>query len=107
MRLKIAPFPIGTRIGVVHGADVASAVCSALAQGELTRGKVYNLQGHTVSLWDLSSAYRRAGGSSPWLRLPVPFPYLLRFDDSLARRELGFAPRALASILEEWLSAAP
>jgi nucleoside-diphosphate-sugar epimerase len=105
MRMKVAPLPIGTRIGVVHGADVADAVRRALEQPELTRGKVYNLQGHTISLWDLSSAYLRAGGPSPWLRIPVPFPYLLRFDDSLARRELGFAPRELSSILREWLGA--
>jgi hypothetical protein len=39
------------------------------------------------------------------LRIPVPFPYLLRFDDSLARRELGFAPRELSSIVREWLGA--
>jgi nucleoside-diphosphate-sugar epimerase len=104
MRLKIAPLPVGTRIGVVHGADVAEAICSALERPDLTRGKVYNLQGNTVSLWDLSSAYKRAGGPSPWLRLPLPFPYLLRFDDSLARRELDFAPRELASILDEWLA---
>jgi nucleoside-diphosphate-sugar epimerase len=104
MRLWVAPLPIGTRIGVVHGADVASAVCSALEKPELTRGKVYNLQGHTISLWDLSSAYQRAGGPRPWLRVPLPFPYLLRFDDSLARRELDFVPRPLVSIVGEWLS---
>jgi 2-alkyl-3-oxoalkanoate reductase len=104
MRLWVAPLPIGTRIGVVHGADVANAVCSALEKPELTRGKVYNLQGHTVSLWDLSSAYQQAGGSRPFLRLPLPFPYLLRFDDSLARRELDFVPRPLVNIVGEWLS---
>ena len=92
MRLKIVPLPIGTRIGVVHGADVANAVCSALANPQVSRGKVYNLQGQTVSLWDLSSAYKRAGGPSPWLRIPLLFPYFLRFDDSLARRELKFFP---------------
>lgn len=106
MGLKIAPFPVGTRIGVVHGADVAEAVCSALERPDVARNKVYNLQGHTVSLWDLSSAYKRAGGASPWLRIPLPFPYLLRFDDSLARRELSFSPRELAIILDEWLAAA-
>jgi nucleoside-diphosphate-sugar epimerase len=103
-RLPLAPFPVLTRIGVVHGADVADAVCSALVRPEVAVGKVYNLQGNTVSLWALGSLLRRLRGTGPWLRIPVPFPYLLRFDDDLARRELAFAPRAVDAIVREWVS---
>src|SRR5689334_2738601 len=50
MRIRLTPFPVLTRIGVVHGADVASAVCNALSRPDVALGKVYNLQGNTVSL---------------------------------------------------------
>jgi nucleoside-diphosphate-sugar epimerase len=103
LRLKIAPFPVLTRIGVVHGADVADAVCTALAQPNIAIGKVYNLQGNTVSLWALGAALARVRGAGPWLRIPVPLPYLLRFNDDLARRELAFTPRAVDDILREWV----
>jgi nucleoside-diphosphate-sugar epimerase len=102
-RLKVAPFPVLTRIGVVHGADVADAVCSALAQPQVAIGKVYNLQGNTISLWSLGATLARVRGAGPWLRIPVPLPYLLRFNDDLARRELAFAPRAVEAILREWV----
>jgi dihydroflavonol-4-reductase len=103
-RLRLAPFPVLTRIGVVHGADVAEAVCSALARPEVAVGKVYNLQGNTISLWALGSTLQRLRGGT-WLRIPIPFPYLLRFDDDLARRELAFAPRAVEAIVREWVTA--
>lgn len=106
MRLKIAPFPVFTQIGVVHAADVAEAVCSALAQPAVSAGKVYNLQGNTVSLWELAEHWRRTAGHGPWLRVPIPAPYLLRFDDTLARRELAFAPRGAEAIVREWLGRA-
>lgn len=102
LRLRLTPFPVLTRIGVVHGADVASAVCSALSRPDVAIGKVYNLQGNTVSLWQLGSAAQRHQRRGPWLRIPVPFPYLLRFDDDLARRELDFTPRGVDDILREW-----
>jgi nucleoside-diphosphate-sugar epimerase len=105
MRFKVVPFPVLTRIGVVHGADVAEAVCNALARPDTSIGKVYNLQGNTISLWSLGEALQRIRGAGPWLRIPVPFPYLLRFNDDLARRELAFAPRAIDAIVREWVQA--
>jgi dihydroflavonol-4-reductase len=105
MRLRLAPFPVLTQIGVVHAADVAEAACVALERPEVAAGKAYNLQGNTVSLWEIGDAWRSAGGRAPWLRLPIPVPYRLRFDDSLARRELGFQPRGLADICREAVAA--
>lgn len=103
MRMPVVPFPALTRIGVVHAADVAEAVCAALTHSQLASGKAYNLQGNTVSLWEIANAWKRAGGHAPWLRIPVPVPLLLRFDDALARRELGFRPRDVAVICREAL----
>lgn len=101
MRMPITPFPAYTEIGVVHGADVATAVALALEQPEVSVGKAYNLQGHTVTLWQIANAWRRAGGRAARLRLPVPVPLALRYDDSRARHELGWRPRELAAILDE------
>jgi nucleoside-diphosphate-sugar epimerase len=35
------------------------------------------------------------------LRVPIPLPWVLRYDDTRAREELGFRPRSLESIIEE------
>lgn len=101
MRVPVAPFPVFTHVGVVHAADVAEAVALALEKPEVAGHKAYNLQGATVSLWKLADAWKKAGGHSSWLRLPVPVPYALRYDDSRARRELGWTPRNLSQICEE------
>jgi dihydroflavonol-4-reductase len=102
-RLPFAPFPVFTRIGVVHAEDVAEAVALALEQPGKATGKAYNLQGDTVSLWRVADAFRAAGGPSTRVRVPVPFPFLLRYDDQKARRELGWQPRHLESICEDAL----
>jgi nucleoside-diphosphate-sugar epimerase len=101
MRIPVVPFPILARVGVVHAADVAEAISRALERSQVSAGKAYNLQGNTVSLWEMGSAWKRAGGRSAWLRIPVPVPYLLRFDDSRARRDLGWEPRNVNKICEE------
>jgi dihydroflavonol-4-reductase len=101
MRVPVAPFPVLARVGVVHAGDVAEAVSRALERTEVSAGKAYNLQGNTVSLWDIGSHWKRAGGRASWLRIPVPVPFLLRFDDSRARRDLGWEPRNMSKICEE------
>lgn len=101
MRVPVVPFPACTEIGVVHAADVAVAVALALEHPDVSAGKAYNLQGHTVTLWQIADAWRRAGGRAARLRLPVPVPLALRYDDSRVRQELGWQPRALATILDE------
>ncbi len=105
-RLPLAPLPVFTEIGVVHAEDVAEAVALALEQPEISGGKAYNLQGTSLSLWRVVDAYRRAGGRTPKWTVPVPFPFLLRFDDRLARRELGWKPRDIDAIFRDVLSPA-
>jgi dihydroflavonol-4-reductase len=100
-RFPIAPFPVFTRIGVVHAEDVAEAVALALEQSERAAGQAYNLQGNTVSLWRVADALHAAGGPRPRLRVPIPFPFLLRYDDRKAREELGWKPRRLESIFQD------
>lgn len=100
MRWKVALLPLAT-FGVAHGEDVADAVASALERPEISSGKAYNLQGETVNLWQVARAWRNAGGPAPRLRVPVPLPIAMRYDDSRARRELGFSPRSLRAIMEE------
>ncbi len=102
-RLPVAPVPVFTQIGVVHASDVAEAVARAL-ELPIAENKAYNLQGSSVSLWRVVDAYRKAGGKAPRVRLPVPFPFLLRYDDSLARKELGFSPRSLESVCADAVS---
>ncbi len=101
MRVPIAPFPILAAVGVVHAADVAEAVSLALEQSEVSAGQAYNLQGQTVSLWKLGSAWKRAGGRSALLRLPIPVPFALRYCDRKVRRELGWSSRDVGAICEE------
>ena len=101
MRVPVVPYPAFAAIGVVHAGDVAEAVALALEQPSVSRDRAYNLQGHTVTLWQLADAWRSAGGRSARLRLPVPCPVSLRYDDSRARRELGWRPRSVAAIVEE------
>jgi nucleoside-diphosphate-sugar epimerase len=104
-KLPIAPLPVLTTIGVVHAADVADAIALALEKPAVSAGKAYNLQGVTTSLWQLCAAWKRAGGRAPYLFLPFPLPYGLRFDDRKARRELGWKPRDLEAILGEVIAA--
>jgi nucleoside-diphosphate-sugar epimerase len=105
-RLPVVVLPAFTRIGVVHADDVAEAVALALERPAVSAGKAYNLQGDTVSLWRIASAFRAAGGRMARLRMPVPFPYLLRYDDTRARHELGWQPRGIANICEDAVNAA-
>lgn len=105
MKPLLVPFPTHTTIGVVHAADVAQAVLLALENPNVSAGKAYNLQGNTATLWRLASAWKRAGGRSPKLRLPIPVPVSLRYDDARARSELGWQPRDIDAIMREAVAA--
>jgi dihydroflavonol-4-reductase len=105
MRAWVVPFPVFTAIGVAHAGDVAGAVMLALASPEVSSGRAYNLQGCTATLWQIADAWARAGGHAPRLRVPIPLPIALRYDDERARRELGWRPRSLDTIIAEAVEA--
>jgi nucleoside-diphosphate-sugar epimerase len=99
-RGAVAVLPVFTIIGVVHAADVAEVVCKALER-DISQGKAYNLQGHTVSLWKLARLWAHLRGHPPKVCVPLIAPFALRYDDSRARRELDFRPRSLEAIFRE------
>jgi nucleoside-diphosphate-sugar epimerase len=99
-RFPVAVLPAFTTIGVVHAGDVAEAVCAALER-DASAGQSYVIQGHTVSLWKLARRWAELAGAPTRLFIPVPLPFALRFDDRLARRELGFSPRSIDAIFAE------
>lgn len=105
MRPWVVPFPVFTEIGVAHAGDVAGAVMLALAAPDVSTGRAYNLQGCTATLWQIADAWTRAGGHSPRLRVPIPVPLTMRFDDQRARRELDWRPRSLDAIVAEAVAA--
>jgi nucleoside-diphosphate-sugar epimerase len=105
MKPMLVPYPTHTAIGVAHAEDVAGAVLSALEDPATSAGKAYNLQGNTATLWQLADAWKRAGGRSAKLRLPIPVPVGLHHDDGRVRRELGWKPRDIDAIMREAVQA--
>lgn len=103
-RLKTVP-----TVGVpwVHAGDVASAVVAALAN-PASHGKAYNIAGPPVSQHRFMRAMRAAliaRGERAALVVPVPLPVWVRYDTTLAERELGFASRPIEDGLRETFAA--
>jgi len=89
-RVRLAPT---AEVPHVHGRDVAGAVGGALAN-PASGGRAYNVTASSVSIFRLLSTWKRLAGTGPML-IPIPVPIRVRFDDSAARRDLGFTPRSL------------
>lgn len=94
-KLTLAPT---ARIPHVHAADVAQVIANAL-ETPSSEGRAYNVVGPTESVYGVLRTWRSITGSGARL-VPVPVPLGVRFDDSRARRELGFSPRTLEQGLE-------
>jgi len=103
MRPKLTLYPAFFRLPLVYAGDVADALALAL-ETPAAIGRAYNVAGEDRSAWDFARAWREAGGHSPWLMLPVPFPYRRVYDSSRARRELGWRPRPHVEGLREALA---
>jgi dihydroflavonol-4-reductase len=100
---KLTLYPACFRLPLVYAGDVAEAILLALERpGSI--GRAYNITGEDRSAWDFARAWRAAGGSSPWLMLPIPFPYRRVFDTGRAFRELGWRARPYVEGLRETLA---
>lgn len=77
----------------VHAGDVAIAIRAALERA-VSVGRAYNIVGDNHSPHRVTQTWKALAGRGPII-LPFPVPLAARFDDSRARRELGFEPRSL------------
>jgi len=87
----------------VHAADVGGAVVGALASA--AEG-AYGLAGPAVSLAHLLRVAKRELGVGGRV-IPIPLPIRVTYDDSAARREIGFQPRSIEDGLAEALRGSP
>jgi nucleoside-diphosphate-sugar epimerase len=92
--LPITVMPTHLCIGLVYAGDVADAIALALER-EVSVGRAYNTTDRDRTIWEMSEAWREAGGRTAFLRLPLPIPVSIRFDSSRAERELGWQNRSL------------
>lgn len=106
-RLMAAPigiWPAFTRVPLVYAGDVAEAVCRMLETPEAS-GRAYNLaRSEDETLFDLHRAWRREGGPSPVVTLPVPLPVRREYSVERARRELAWENRSLADGVRETIA---
>jgi nucleoside-diphosphate-sugar epimerase len=100
---KVTLYPAYFRLPLVYAGDVADALALALAN-PISIGRAYNITGEDRSAWDFARAWRAAGGRSPWLMLPVPFPYRRVFDTARALADLGWRARPYLDGLRETLA---
>jgi dihydroflavonol-4-reductase len=100
---KLTLYPAYFRLPLVYAGDVAEALAFALEK-PISIGRAYNITGEDRSAWDFARAWRQAGGRSPWLMLPIPFPYRRVFDTARALHELGWRARPYLDGLRETLA---
>jgi nucleoside-diphosphate-sugar epimerase len=98
--LPIALVPTLGRIPLVYGGDVAEAIALAL-ENPTAIGKSYNVTGDDLPLRDFVAAWRAAGGPFNNIKLPLPVPMSEVFDNSLAKKELGWTNRSFVDALRE------
>jgi nucleoside-diphosphate-sugar epimerase len=103
LRLKVTVYPAYFRLPLVYAGDVAEALALALEK-PVSIGRAYNITGEDRSAWDFARSWRQAGGQSPWLMLPVPFPYRRVYDTARALGELGWRARPYLDGLRETLA---
>lgn len=100
MRLPIAPLPVWLRLALVYAGDVAEGIVGAL-EADASVGRAYNTTGDAPPFEEFTSAWREAGGPTPWLTIPIPVPLTVTFDHSRAAREIGFRNRPFIDALRE------
>jgi nucleoside-diphosphate-sugar epimerase len=98
MRMPILPAPWIT-FPMSHGADIAQGVVAAVAN-DAAVGKAYNLANDPTTFGDILHAWKAAAGKGPIL-VTLPLPIGLNFDNSAAKRDLGFTNRPLADTVKD------
>jgi nucleoside-diphosphate-sugar epimerase len=97
-------YPTHVRFPSVYAGDLADAMCRML-EHEVAQGRAYNVANepgkHTY--WDLLRAYRDAGGQTPSVVVPFPFPISYRYDIRRAETDLGWRNRPLVDGFREML----
>ena len=88
----------------VHAGDVAIAIRGALAN-DASVGQSYNVTGTRVSPYQVLQTWKAITGTGPAL-IPVPVPLWIDYDDTAARRDLGFSCRGIEAGLREIVAAA-
>lgn len=97
-----APYPAGLRIALVYAGDVAESIALML-ENPVSVGKVYNITGDDFTCWDFAREWKHAGGRTPFFMIPIPVPLTHRFDNSRAKRELGWRARPFVEGCRELL----
>jgi nucleoside-diphosphate-sugar epimerase len=97
--LPLTIMPTWLSFGLVYAGDVADAIVRALER-PAAAGRAYNVTGD-ATLWEFAQAWREAGGAGAWLMLPVPLPWVRRYDHRRAERELGWRSRPAVDALRD------
>jgi dihydroflavonol-4-reductase len=105
MRPPVSFWVKGMNFPSVYAGDLANAMVRML-ELPAAAGRAYNLAGDPDAhgFWPLYQAWRAAGGPSPRIVVPVPFPMRRSFDLTAARRDLGFTTRSLVDGMRETLA---
>lgn len=98
--LGVGLVPMFTRIPLVYAGDVAEAIALAL-ENPIAIGRAYNVTGEDLTLRDFANAWRQAGGRCGSVGIPLPAPIRDAFDNSLAKKELGWRNRPFVEALRE------
>ena len=87
----------------VHAGDVAIAIRGALLN-DASIGQSYNVTGTRVSPYEVLRTWKQITGAGPTL-IPIPVPLWIDFDDSAAKRDLGFSCRGIEAGVREIVAA--
>jgi nucleoside-diphosphate-sugar epimerase len=103
LSLPVAVFPVWLHLPLVYAGDVAEAIALALEK-PIAIGKAYNVTGDDRPIEEFVQAWKDAGGTSPWLTIPLPVPLRQAFDHSRASDDLRWRNRPLVDALRETLA---
>jgi nucleoside-diphosphate-sugar epimerase len=98
--LRIGLVPLGLRIPLAYGGDIAEAIACCL-EDDATIGDVYTLAGPDRSAREFARAWRAAGGPMAPFQIPLPIPIRFRYDTTRAVTRLNWQQRPFLAALEE------